>query len=832
MEAAFATATRRAAAPRRHPPVTAHPDINEGTPAQRLLTLQCLVGNSAIARAMSVQRDHGPDVARAGPATTPFRPVADFDTMTVGDLDSYADSRPDWATDPALGPRKDPLVKVLEFVRSGQPAPLGACEPMKVHDLESNGLATDDRDTLRAYARGVQSTETAGFSSTPVLVDALTAGIALLTLEGGIPRATLHHALGKQQEGKDQFKRLMAKGLPEVGNLANYFSASHAYLEADNGADARSYLDMVETDGKRPETFIGNPARVHNYHRFEAKLLNKLAANETIEDRAKPLLLILHTGSDWNGAFHRDSALTDLVVHPRNLTVMVEGPETLEAAGSAAATIADRQGQNHRIQQVMLAGHGAPQAMDLAGVPSPTGEVSAAQGLDLAHNRARTEKFLRGLIGHMDTGPDARIVLNACLTQADEVAANLPKDPAEARKAILGSLAKNPSLASRLRQLAPGRVVEGNIASVPAGTYMEVDAAGKGTGVVHQQIPSDPTAASTNLPDYIEHGQEPEGCMRAVVVVWARDKAECLHRVGLRRAQAIGGWTDRVVHDLYDMVAADSDNVNLMNRLANSVAGGLGELADPKNQNPNFTGGANNNLSPAEESSVFTPLHAFAGPGGQLAIDEVWMINDPGRGADFFTELDSFGTTTDAGPHLSTGWLAPSTAALLPLASAGAPTRAQMKLALWGVTGGRDEAGCHAFLLENAKTTRHVVTPAGTTVDGLTGGAAAEIDVLTTLGLAGHAVPAAVGGAPEPNLDTDGDGINDTYVESVTRHGVIAGEGVRLRAQPSFAGAVLELLFMPTRLDVFGEHGAWLAVDRGGRVGFVHKSLVQQLAVA
>src|SRR5580704_17384433 len=146
MEGAFATATRRAAVPRRRPPVTAHPDINDGTPAGRLLTLQCLVGNSAVARAMSVQRDLGPTVARAGPATTPFRPVADFDTMTVGDLDSYADNRPDWATDPALGPARDPLERVLEFVRSGQPAPLGACESMKVHDLESNGLANDDRE--------------------------------------------------------------------------------------------------------------------------------------------------------------------------------------------------------------------------------------------------------------------------------------------------------------------------------------------------------------------------------------------------------------------------------------------------------------------------------------------------------------------------------------------------------------------------------------------------------------------------------------------------------------------------------------------------------------
>ncbi len=107
MDVAYATANRRATGPRLRPHVSAHPDIGEGgTPAERLLSLQCLVGNSAVAKALSAQRDHGPVAGPVGPATTPFRPVADFDTMTVGDLDSYADSRPDWATDPALGPAK------------------------------------------------------------------------------------------------------------------------------------------------------------------------------------------------------------------------------------------------------------------------------------------------------------------------------------------------------------------------------------------------------------------------------------------------------------------------------------------------------------------------------------------------------------------------------------------------------------------------------------------------------------------------------------------------------------------------------------------------------
>ena len=544
-------------------------------------------------------------------------------------------------------------------------------------------------------------------------------------------------------DGKAQLKRLMDKGLVEVGNFAGYFSKSGAYLQADNGADARSYLDMIEKDSKRPDTFIGHPGRVHNYHRFEARLLTQLAVNEAIEDRTKPLLLILHSGADWNGAFHRDSALTDLVVHPRNLTVMVEGAATLEGAGGAAATIADRQGQHHRIQQLMLAGHGETQEMELAGVPSPTGQVSGTQELNLAHNRARTEKFLRGLIGHMDAGPDTRIVLNACLTQAEEVAPNLPKDPADARRAILSSLAKNPSLASRISQLAPGRVVEGNIASVPAGTYMDVDAAGNPTGVVHQQIPSDPAAAFPDLPNYIEHGQDPEGCMRAVVVVWARDRAECLHRLGLRRAQPIGGFTDRIVHTLYDIVAANNDDANLMNRLAISVAGGLDELQFPANQVPDSIAGVDNNLSAAEESSVFTPLHGFADLGAQLAIDQVWMIQNPARGVAFLAELDAFPTTVAAAAHLSETWLAGSAAALLPLASAAAPTRPQIKLALWGVTGGRDDPACHAFMLENAKATRHIVMPAGATVSDITGKSASENDVLTTLGLVGHAAVAA-----------------------------------------------------------------------------------------
>ncbi len=748
--------------------------------------------------------------------------------MTVGELDSYAQNRPDWSTDPALpSPRRRSLVSTLEFVRAGEPKPLASCGDMAVVDVEAQGLARPARAKLRNYARGVASEESAAIPRTASIGDALRDGEALGTLEAAIPKATLHHTMGTKDSGKQQFPRLVASG--EVERFARYFRRSGAYLEAENGRDVKSYLDMVDRDTTHPDEFVGKLPRIRNYHRFLAPMLTTLKANLSDRSRSKPLLLILHTGSDHNGAFHRDEELQNLVQHPRNLSIMVEGATTLEALGGEAGTIARRYGQRGRIQQLMLAGHGSPRSMDMAGGPGST-----SQAMDLENNRARTERFLRGLVRNMETGPNARIVLNACLTAADEVSQDLSSDPAVARREILDTLNSSPSLASRLQDLAPGRTVEGNVSSVPAGEYQSRDAAGNPTGVLHQWIPSDPEASGSDRGEYIEKGREAEGCMRAVVALWAQDKGECLRRVEARRRQSIRGWDDRVIHTFYDMIHAQPDNAALMNKLANYAAGGLSEFDLVAEQVPRNLYGISRELSPAEVNSIFTPLYPHAPSTAKLAIDQIWMLSNNARRASFLSMLATFPTTLDASPHLDMGALSLSMAHLLPSGSASAPTSSQMKLALWAVTGGRSNDDAETFLRANAGSSRRLSMPSGTTVPGLTDGAASEQDVLETLGLTGTTTASGSSGSsgPAPNLDLDGDGAPDIYVESITRRGLVTATWLNVRQRPELSAPRIDVIPRGSGVEVFGEVGRWYAVNLRGRVGFVHRNYLRQRSVA
>ena len=794
------------------------------SPAQSaVLRLQRQAGNSAVA-AMIAPRPTVPTVARVPVAA--MKPPADIDRLTLGQFHQYARDRPDWSTDPALiAARRRSLFTTLEFARAGTPAPVGPCGDMPLTDVEAAAANPTERELLRVFSRGRVAADTGAIPATAVVADARRDGEALKKLEAAIPRATLHLIMGTADAGKAEFPRLVSAG--EIDNFAAYIRASRASLEAENGADVASYLEMVTTDGVNPGSFVGRLPHVRNYHRFLAPMLTTLISNEADTSRAKPLLLILHTGSDHNGAFHRDVEFQNLVQHPRNLSIMIEGAATLDAAGAEVRRIARRQAPRNRIQQIMIAGHGSPRSMDLAGTPDASGHVSGRESLDLDRNRVRTERFLRGLVANMERGPDARIVLNACLTAADEVSRTLSADPVRARSQILGSLRRSPSLAARLQQLAPGRSVEGNVSSVPAGEYMAVDALGRPTGVLHQIIPSDPLATGSDRAAYIENGVEPEGCMRAVVALWALNRTECLARVRARRARAIGGWADRVVHTLYDIVDAQPDNAALMNRIANSAAGGLSEFDAVEEQTPPNVGGLNNAFSSAEASSILTPLYPLLPATGKLAVDQVWMIKTTARRTDFMTGLAGFASIKDAEPHLDADWLAPSLAALLPVASAAAPTKAQMMLAIYT----RDSAGGSAFLKANAGTRRAFTMPSGTTIAGLSGGDLTDDGLLGELGLLGSAPSGSGLAAPTPNLDLDGDGVADIYIESLARQARVTVARARVISRPDRSGAIIDTLRTGRAVDVIGETGPWFAVDLAGRVGFLRKGLVRRLPV-
>lgn len=754
--------------------------------------------------------------------------MADIDTKTLAQFDEYARGHADWASDPLLpAPRRAQLIRLLEWARGGPNPPLTACGAMKVTDLEATGLGAPVLRQLDTYARAVRATDTLRAPATAVVAEARDRGDAVTALEGSVAKSVLNHVMGTPP-ANDQFLRLITDG--QVANFANYVRRGRPALEAPDGADVRSYLDMVAS-GTQPESFIGNVPHIRNFHRFLPGMLNTIKANWGIQDRAKPLQLILHSGSDHNGAFHRDAELEVTVQHTRNLTLMVEGVARLESAGTLAEEIARDYGQRAtprgpgRINQLMLAGHGSSQLIELGATVGPGGRVTGMDSVDLAGNRRRSDAFLRRL-GRLMGGANSRIALNACLTASDEVAGPLSPDPAVAAAQIRQSLRDHPSLATRIEQIAgPGVTVQGNLSSVGAGSYTD-----PATGLLDQKVASDPAATLTDRAEYIEHGLEAEGCMRAVVRVWATDKAECIRRVeAWRTAHASpADWDQHVIKSFYDQVVAHPDDVNLMNRLANS-AFGLSEFDLLEEQKPSTIDAMHRAFSDAELNAILTPLHAVADAGQRLGLNALWMHKVPARSAEFMTALDTFATPTAADRHLQLGFLTPKLATLLPIGSAGTPSAAQAKLALWCVIG--DRAAPHAvdFLKAGATPTNHLALGGATPQSLLDDAGVSEDDVLRTIGILGPASAPAPGGAtPDPpNVDTDGDGVYDLRVEPMTRHGATTARRLNVRARPEMAGAIVGTLPARAAVYIIGRSGDWFAIEHGTDTRFVHQRFVR-----
>jgi hypothetical protein len=377
------------------------------------------------------------------------------------------------------------------------------------------------------------------------------------------------------------------------------------------------------------------------------------------------------------------------------------------------------------------------------------------------------------------------------------------------------------------------RTVMGNVSSVPAGTYHD-----PATGLLAPTVPSDPEATNPDLANYMEKGTEVEGCMRAAIVIWARNEAEWLRRINIRLANKITDWDDRVVHTFYAMIKAAPGDANLMNKLARLAARGLGELKFTDQQKPDSVGVMWSDFTAAQANTIFGSLYPHAANGGKLAIDQVWMNIDTGKRAQFLTRLDSFATPAAAQQHLDIAWVEPQMAHLLPVASGSTPSTAQAKLALWAVTGGRASAGGIAFLHAGAASTRHLAMPSGTSAATLLAGTGAdETEVLETIGL-GAAVPAAPTGstsaaaAHTPNVDLDGDGINDYYVEPLTRHGVVTARSLNVRSRPGVASPRVGGVAAGTELYVIGRAEGWFAIEHTGHTAFVHPGWVRRLRPA
>jgi hypothetical protein len=308
--------------------------------------------------------------------------------------------------------------------------------------------------------------------------------------------------------------------------------------------------------------------------------------------------------------------------------------------------------------------------------------------------------------------------------------------------------------------------------------------------------------------------------------VWAKDKAECIKRVKARLAAPGVGWANTVINVLYKMVDAEPDNAQLMNRLANSAARALSDLPHEEEQNPDALYPMWNQFTKAQIATIFGGIVGSAADGGKLAIHQLWMNVDDSKTADFMTTFNAFAPFDLATKHLRQAWVDPKMGKLLPSSAAAAPSEAQMKLALWGVTGDRSSAKAAAFLKKGGSPT---ALAGGFAIgDLLDGTGADEHGVLVSVGLApkAGAPPKPGKTAPTPNVDLDGDGTNDFFIEPLTRHGVVAATELRIRARPGAKSKVIGSVTKGTELYIIGTASGWHAVEQSPHPGFVLPAFV------
>lgn len=772
--------------------------------------------------ASAIQRQAAPPgagvVGSAGSAAgTGVHPLRQ---LTLTDFAMHADDRLDWANDATLDDSERAVLWAwLDFAHEA-PSHLAGCGQMKVADLESAGRTPDVLGALRAYANAVgQDTPTVELTvPTDTVTTAVGWGREVARLEGAVGGATLNTIM-RQAE----FDALYAE--PDgVTTCVDYVTAVRPVLHADNGTEIQSIIAMKQagTDYKNYHTKL---ADVRNVHRFEEAALAQLESNVGDTSKSKPLTLILHSALDHNGAFHRDPYLTAVVTDSRNLTLMIEGATKLADVQSKVAPLAKAYGQGGKLDQVMVAGHGNAQEIELAGTGVPGKDQAVEVGDPLS------DALLDEIARYIDpASPHHRVVFNACLTASNRVPQGVVTGtkPKKQARQIVEHIRKNPSLATYFEQRATGVGNPGVDARGANGSFGQIgllDSSG-GLDLVSS---GDPELTSPKM-DYVRAGVEALGVMRALLEVWASDRKGALDAARHRIANPLSTWDEPIVQVCLGLVLSRYQKDGAGIAALVDAAGALGHAMYRAHCRVDA-------IKPPRVPQALVP-HIFgalvADPqlGGlsyyRLVLHEVWMRYDPARRTNFLADLVSGSFTCQtAKDFLDIGWLTPDLSALMGLA--GSPTTDDGKtlVALHALAEGSRDAAVVGHVKALCQANGDRLPPSALT---LLAGRMGEQSLLEAIGLrAPSAATPGTGASKMPkqpdNVDTDADGAVDQRFEPRRRSGV-ALRDTKVRSAPDAAGSVIGKLSVGDSVAVEGDGTGWLAVRHQRRLGYVDAASV------
>lgn len=798
-----------------------------------LIDLQRTAGNAAVSGLMIMRHPVAGTAVHRHTAADLFGAPGTSLSEFVASLTVQAD----WFAEPTLtAADRNDLHALLVRQREG-PHILAGVGDVLLTDLR--GVAAADWPALAEYGRGRRNSGDTVRLIDPAprpLADRIAIGRTLLALAAVIPAATLGTSVSEAQ-----LLDVHTHGL--VPALAAYFSVWHPNLEMsyEPTAGARplefqNMLDLLRGPGTAP--FVTLLGRVRNLHRFPPAMLANLVRNFADVSRRRPVHLILHGSHDAAGAFQQSAHLfADLVADPRNLHLMLEGRDTIADLTAAVPGIALAYGQPDaagipRIGQVMIAGHGEAQTVDLA--------QNDEMNLDAANPKQKkdTEDLLNTLMANMDPAT-ARVVYAGCLVGSTPVPAGTPGAAIGGHLAAHQNLVQATEAAAAAHGIAPGRT-SGARASVALGASSSfMDASGN----MAIQYDFDPNAYGNAL-TYVATGHEPEGLFRAAVEV-AATAGPVVAETQLRARLAAGvsarhPWFDEIIMAgvtvaLQGVAPGTGVPAEKLNMLAHMVGPPflVGNSEDGHGRTVGSLVGAVNSqpLAGALYVEIGTQP-SFLAPGnaefrnGRFIIDQAWLAQGGARAAPIIAWLDATPTATVGwlGSRLDPVAIAAGSPALFPAAAA--PTSGRIRLALAWLRADPGNADVRAFLLDQVlrPATGPELSPA---VIAEMGGADPQ-EVLTELGVIATAPPAVGGGPALPAANAQvrvGHG-NEVRIEPQPYVATVIPAALNVRSLPGMHGAVFEVVHVGDTLQVTGFTHDWAAVDRGGRLGFVHRSKV------
>ncbi len=838
----------------RLPAAPARQEQSVGNGAREVLTLaqvqllQETAGNAAV-NTLIVQRHP------VGSTPVHRHTAADLFGAPGTTLEEFVQSlevQGDWFAEPTLtAPDRTDLHALLRRTKGGPHILAGVGD---VRLTEIRAVAAGDWPALEEYGRGRLNT---GLTVRLIdaaprpLADRIALGRTLLALAGIIPAPVLGVTVSEAQ-----LLDVHAFGL--VPAIGAYWATFHPHLEMgyEAGAGARGpefqhVIELLHGPGIGP--FAGLLGHIRNLHRFPIPLLVNLFINWLDHSRARPVHLIIHTGHDATGAFQGALAgvLEGLIADPRNLHLMIEGQGSIADITAAVPTIAADYGQPDgagipRLGQVMIAGHGEAQQVEgLAGTGAPVvadGHVSYPKdNLDIADPAkvVATTALLNTLLASMDPA-HARLVYFGCLVASNPVPPGLPAAGIAAHMAATPSLGTFTEHLGAAHGIRPGFVEAARASVAPGMATSLMDAAGN----MAIQFPFDPNAYGNALA-YVATGHEPEGLFRAAVEVAVTAgpvMAELQLRLRLIAGIAPGAhaWFDQVTIALVRValagVAAGAgvapETLNMLAHMAgppflvgNAEDGHgrtVGTLVTDVNTQPHAAA----LYAELNTMGLFIAPTDAATRNGKFIIEQAWLNLGGARAGPLIAWLDATPAATAGwiGPRLDTANIAAASPALFP--GAAAPTIGRIRLALAWLRSDPANVDVRAFL-----TAQVVRPPTGPELsgairpqlDGMT-----EHEVLTTLGVVAEVAPPVGGGAalPAANVEVISGAPNQVRVEPMPYEATVLPAALRVRTLPGTHGTIFAVVHAGDVLEVAGFTHNWAAIDRNGRIGFVHRDWI------